>query len=167
MVRYRRWQTDNPDEIYFLTIVTKKRYNLFKPEDHYNLILNELNDIITFSNGNLNAFVLLPDHLHLLLTQGERSFSDIVKRFKRRISRQLDFKGGELWQDRFWEHKIREEIDYSNHADYIHYNPVHHGYVKSPSDWRYSSFIEYVNHGIYDKDWSSNIEIAGLSKGWE
>ena len=43
------------------------------------------------------------------------------------------------WQDRFWEHTIRDERDMKTHYDYIHYNPVKHGYVESADQWKWSS----------------------------
>ena len=49
-----------------------------------------------------------------------------------------------LWQRRFWEHTLRDAIDFSRHIDYIHYNPVKHGQVKQVKDWRYSSFHRFV-----------------------
>ena len=49
-----------------------------------------------------------------------------------------------MWQRRFWEHHIRDEKDYAAHMDYIHFNPVKHGLVKSPKDWPYSTFYQYV-----------------------
>jgi len=64
-----------------------------------------------------------------------------------------------VWQRRFWEHEIRDEQDFINHANYIHYNPVKHRLVQSPKDWQYSSFDRYVRKGIYDLDWGSNQEI--------
>jgi len=39
------------------------------------------------------------------------------------------------------------------HVDYIHYNPVKHGYAASAADWPYSSFGRYVKRGIYPADW--------------
>ncbi len=54
----------------------------------------------------------------------------------------------------FWEHAIRSDDDLINHVDYIHYNPVKHGLVKCPHDWRYSSFHRYVAEGVYPQDWA-------------
>ena len=51
---------------------------------------------------------------------------------------------GTVWQRRFWEHQIRNERDFAVHCDYIHYNPVKHGLVKSPKDWLHSTFHRYV-----------------------
>ena len=49
-----------------------------------------------------------------------------------------------MWQRRFWEHLIRDEMDLARHLDYIHYNPVKHGYVANVVDWPYSTFHRYV-----------------------
>ena len=64
-----------------------------------------------------------------------------------------------VWQRRFWEHQIRDEVDFVRHVEYIHYNPVKHGLVRSPCDWPYSSFHRYVKQGIYDSDWGSGVEM--------
>ena len=64
-----------------------------------------------------------------------------------------------IWQRRFWEHCIRDEIDFVHHVDYIHYNPVKHGLVSAPKDWEYSSFHRYVMDGIYDVEWGADREI--------
>ena len=42
----------------------------------------------------------------------------------------------------------------NRHIDYIHFNPVKHGFVKSPVDWPYTSFHEYLRQGLYQSDWS-------------
>ena len=49
-----------------------------------------------------------------------------------------------IWQSRFWEHTIRNESDFENHINYIHYNLVKHGLVASVRDWPYSSFHQYA-----------------------
>ena len=58
-----------------------------------------------------------------------------------------------VWQRRYWEHYIRDEDDLIKHIEYIFYNPVKHGYVDAPSKWKYSSFLEYVEKGLYSIDW--------------
>nr|WP_198648808.1 hypothetical protein [Cyanothece sp. BG0011] len=73
-----------------------------------------------------------------------------------------------IWQRRFWEHLIRDEQDFINHVDYIHYNPVHHGLVSRPKHWEYSSFHRYVQRGVYDVDWGrSEIPVFDVSVGME
>lgn len=67
-------------------------------------------------------------------------------------SRQKRQEGG-FWQRRFWEHLIRDDDDLQRHMDYLHWNPVKHGYVKTPLEWPYSTFHRLVAQGIYPSDW--------------
>jgi putative transposase len=60
-----------------------------------------------------------------------------------------------VWQRRFWEHLIRDEDDLRRHADYIHYNPVKHGYVSRPDAWPHSTLARFVQRGWYGPDWGS------------
>jgi putative transposase len=64
-----------------------------------------------------------------------------------------------MWQRRFWEHLIRDETDLSLHLDYIHYNPVKHGYVANVVDWPYSTFHRYVKEEAYPEDWGGTVEM--------
>ena len=118
----------------------------------------------------VDAIVILPDHLHCLWTlpQGDSQFSkrwSAVKRFftgsfvaraGREVVRSASKKRrGErgVWQRRFWEHVIRDEGDFERHVDYIHFNPVKHGYTECPHAWAYSSFRRWVSAGAYDPTW--------------
>ena len=56
---------------------------------------------------------------------------------------------------------IRDEVDYRQHMDYIHSNPVKHGYVTKPRDWQYSTFHHNVARGLYDLDWEGMPIIVG------
>jgi putative transposase len=60
-----------------------------------------------------------------------------------------------VWQRRFWEHQIQDEVDLERHVDYIHYNPIKHGYVARPADWPWSSFPSHVRLGQYCADWGA------------
>jgi putative transposase len=63
-----------------------------------------------------------------------------------------------IWQRRFWDHLIRDDLDFQRHLDYLHWNPVKHGYVKRVIDWPYSTFHRFVNQGLYPPDWGGIIE---------
>ena len=67
----------------------------------------------------------------------------------------IKHKEATLWQRRFWEHQIRDDLDYQTHMDYCHFNPVKHGLVKNVEDWTYSSFHKQVDLEHYPKDWAS------------
>jgi putative transposase len=123
----------------------------------------------------IEAIVILPDHLHCLWTlpPGDEDFSTrwrlIKSYFSHRCTesdqgfvsasrRRKQEKA--VWQRRFWEHQIRDEIDFARHVEYIHYNPVKHGLVKAPLDWAYSSFGRYVRTGYYPADWGAGRVIS-------
>jgi len=123
----------------------------------------------------IDAFVLLPDHLHCIwsLPQGDDNFSTRWRLVKSYFSRRCEsqYQGNisasrekkreqAIWQRRFWEHVIRDDKDFVNHVQYIHYNPVKHGLVRAPKDWEYSSFHRYVQAGIHDEMWGSGMEIS-------
>ncbi len=116
----------------------------------------------------ISALVLLPDHLHAIfeLPFEDEDFSariSVMKvLFSKRIaaanqsltaSRRLRRERG-IWQRRFYEHIIRDERDLQNHIDYIHINPVKHGYVARVQDWPHSSFHRYVRGGKLPVDWA-------------
>ncbi len=73
----------------------------------------------------------------------------------RTISQQKRRESG-FWQRRFREHLIRDHNDLRRHLDYIHFNPVKHGFVDRVADWPYSTFHRYVQEGMYPMEWVGN-----------
>jgi len=102
----------------------------------------------------LGAWVVLPDHFHAILNVGDGALSDIMHRFKVRYSRRYrDANGsGRVWQNRFWDHMIRDEDDFRSHIDYIHYNPMKHSLVTDPFDYEHSSIHKYAEQGYCERD---------------
>jgi putative transposase len=143
---------------WFFTVVTHGRQPLFGSDENVEILkraLDEENSVRPFS---IDAIAILPDHLHCIWTlpEGDNNFSTRWRRVKTRVSQSMG--GGtpaKIWQNRFWEHLVRDEIDFERHADYIHYNPVRHGYVSLPGDWPYSSFHDYAARGIYPPGWGA------------
>ena len=110
--------------------------------------------------------VILPDHLHAIWTlpPGDADFAKRWMLIKTAFSRALpkheninqsrkSKRERGIWQRRYWEHLIRDELDYERHVDYIHYNPVKHGYVDKAVDWPYSSIHRFIKNGIISSDW--------------
>ena len=117
----------------------------------------------------VDAIVVLPEHLHAIWTlpEGDRDFSLRWRLIKTVFSRGLPHgehrsnrrqsKGERgIWQRRYWEHLIRDEVDFSRHVDYIHINPLKHGLVKRVMDWPHSSFHRYVRADILPMDWAGD-----------
>jgi putative transposase len=116
---------------------------------------------------SLTAIVVLPDHIHCVwsLPEGDSDYSirwGLIKASFTRVTRlgRTKMAKGErgLWQRRFWEHTIRDDLDLQRHVDYIHFNPVKHGYVRQVRDWPYSSFHRYVRQRLLPLHWAATIE---------
>ena len=115
---------------------------------------------------HIDAWVVLPDHMHHLWTlpEGDADFPGrwraitiaFVKGLPAGEPRSLvmDSRGERgIWQRRYWERTIRDDRDYAAHMDYTHFNPVKHGFVAHAADWPYSSFRRCVDAGLYPVAW--------------
>jgi len=93
---------------------------------------------------------------------GGESISRILHRFKITYSRRFrEIHGpGRVWQNRFWDHVIRDQRDMNRHLDYIHYNPVHHGVVNDPFAYDLSSLRDWHKEGYYERDWGTKDQIT-------
>jgi putative transposase len=121
------------------------------------------------------AICILPEHLHAIwsLPPDDSDFSIRWNLIKSGFSRKLPAEASRssskmakrekgVWQRRYWEHAIRDDLDLTRHVDYIHFNPVRHGLVSRVTDWPYSSFHRYVSRGVLPADWGGEMrEIAG------
>jgi len=171
-MRYRRAQTKGG--AYFFTVTTFNRKKILTEPENVNLLRDAFRYVMDKHIFGIDAFVLLPDHLHCIWTlpQNDHDFSTRWRLVKSYFSRKCDEKFKQtlvksrknkkeqaVWQRRFWEHLIRDEKDMINHMEYIHYNPVKHGLVAAPKDWEYSSFHRYVRQGTYRRQWGAGHEI--------
>ena len=170
MVRYRR--NFVPGGSYFFTATLNDRRSSALV-DHAEKLRTSFKTARTERPFEIDAIVILPDHLHVIMTlpDGDSDFSGRWRRIKSSFTHQLATSGahiarnhrGEfsLWQRRFWEHTIRDDADLERCADYVHFNPVRHGYVVSPIDWPHSSLHRYVRAGLLPADWGGVGEING------
>ena len=149
-----------PNAMVFLTLATARRRPVFGNHDRVLSALITLKYVKALHPFHMKAYVVLPDHWHLLIRTRDGRFDRIVHSFKRNLSlefRKKGFCGDDIWQKRYYDHVIRDEEDLYNHMDYIHFNPVHHGHAGGPADWRFSSFSYYVKYGWYLPDWGRRI----------
>jgi len=90
----------------------------------------------------LLAWVVMPNHVHLLVEIWKTPQSELIQNWKgfsaRRINRVLG-RRGKLWQDDYWDRYIRDEAHYRKVVHYIEWNPVKAGLVKTPEQWPLSS----------------------------
>ena len=153
MKTLRRYNLKN--QYYFVTIATYKREDIILADPD---LIWQLWPLATPT-----AWVLMPDHLHLLFNIANKNISDVIHNFKIGFSRKFrdSYRPGRVWQNRFWDHIIRDQNDFTRHFDYIHYNPVKHGMVRRPFDWNYSSIHDYSD--FYSIDWGvkGNFDFTG------
>ena len=145
-----------PGATFFFTVVTARRRPLFDDAAACDLLRQAFRHVAKQHPFTVNAIVVLPDHLHCLWTlpPGDAGYPTRWRLIKTRVTQHYGA-GNALWQPRYWEHLIRDETDYRQHVEYIHYNPVKHGYVTHPSEWPYSSFRRYVKEGLVPAEWGN------------
>ena len=113
---------------FFITTNTWGRRSLFQTERMASLLIDVLVDNRKRGRFLLHEFVIMPDHIHVLLTPAfeiplERAVQFIKGGFSFRAKRELGF-AGEIWQGSFTDHRIRDATDYEAHRHYIYDNPV-------------------------------------------
>ena len=172
MVGYRRFRRAGGS--YFFTLTLRNRRSRLLT-DHVNTLRRAFQITQAERPFTIDAIVVLPEHLHAIWTlpkddddfpgRWRRIKSEFVQGLRKGGLRLHSNRRGEysVWQRRYWEHYLRDQDDFIRHCDYIHYNPVKHGYVSKAIDWAWSSFHRYVAAGKYPADWGSldpNIEGA-------
>lgn len=156
-----------PGGTFFFTVNLAERYENSLLIDKIHLLRRAFEKVQLSYPFTIDAIVVLPEHLHCIwrLPKGDDRFDMRWQLIKSAFSKSLIAdenvsasrirrRERGVWQRRYWEHAIRNEEDWQNHVDYIHYNPVKHGYVTRAVDWTHSSFHRYMDKGIYTKDWA-------------
>ncbi|MBF0286858.1 MAG: transposase [SAR324 cluster bacterium] len=172
MTNYRRWRQEGGT--YFFTVVTHHRRNILTQEQSRLLLREAIQEIQRTRPFQIDAWVLLPEHLHCVWTlpEGDNDFStrwSLIKGYFSKNAKELFYDKDSLslsqlkknefgiWQRRFWEHLIRDEADFNRHVDYIHFNPMKHGLVTNARDWPYSTIHRYIEEGMYPGNWGEGL----------
>ncbi|MCK4856490.1 MAG: transposase [candidate division Zixibacteria bacterium] len=139
---------------FFLTVVTYRREKL--------LLRSTSLFFDCWTKAKPVALVVLPDHFHVIVRSRDVAISNIMHDFKIRYSKRFRdlYRDGRVWQNRFWDHVIRDQRDMNKHVDYIHYNPVRHGIVDDPFDYEHSSLQRWFEEGYYPRNWGVQKEIS-------
>jgi putative transposase len=160
MPDYRRAHV--PGGTYFFTINTYRRQTFLTDVDVRSALREAIGTLRLTHPFVIEAWVLLPDHMHALWTlpPGDEDFSYRWRVIKRMVTQRCQTRlnrpewmnarrrkrnQSTLWQHRFWEHLIRDEADFNRHIDYIHWNPVKHGYVAQVGNGRIRASIGMSN----------------------
>jgi putative transposase len=141
-VRPIREHASNNGQTYMVTSATWERRSLFRNERWARLFI----DILYHYRESaylLHEFVIMPDHLHILLTPKtslEKAVQFIKGGFSYRAKKELG-SNIEVWQKGFSDHRIRDAGDYLRHVDYIRQNPVRKKLCERVEDYPYSSAL--------------------------
>ena len=146
----------------FITAICYKRIPYLKTDEQKELLLSIMREVKESMSFSMKAYVILDDHFHWIMTPCSYNFSKIMQSIKLRFVHRFKKSAAEennliLWQRRFWDHVIRDNEDLRIHMDYIHYNPIKHGYVHNLADYRWSSFNDHVILGNYSADWGTTV----------
>jgi putative transposase len=116
---------------------------LFVVENYVRIFLQTVYRHRREGRYQLHAFVVMPEHVHLLLTPAvDVTIERAIQLIKGVYSHELGGiigRGSEIWQRGFTDHRIRNKMDFIHHQNYIHQNPVERRIVTSPSGYRYCS----------------------------
>jgi putative transposase len=135
------------ERIFFVTANIARGQTPFTPNERY-IVLETLAAQRTSGALLLYGYVVMPDHLHLLLRPNSSGLMETLRDFKRISALRIALAGkrtGPLWQARYFDHILRRARNFSEKLDYIHRNPVEAGLVAAPADWHWSSVLAYVD----------------------
>jgi len=137
----------SPDEIlssartFFATTKTSLGRPLLQSERNATLFIDVLRSYVAAQKFQVHDFVVMPDHVHLLLTVGhdmsiERAMQFIKGGFSYRLKKEFEYRG-EVWQRGFSEVRVKDTQSFLQHREYIAENPVKAGLADSPEKFPY------------------------------
>ena len=133
----------SPPGTYFVTFSTWHRQRLFAVESYVRLFLQTLYRYRREGRFQLHAFVVMPEHVHLLLTPAnDVTLEHAIQLIKGGYSHALGEIIGrkrKVWERGFTDHRIRDDRDFESHRGYIHRNPVERKLVHDAVEHRYCS----------------------------
>ena len=148
MSRLKRY--DLPNQCYLVTTVTRDRRPYFADARLATMLVDNLRFYRERMGFLLHGYVIMPDHVHLLVTPVACTVSEIMRNFKSFTSKQIREtlrQSGPIWQRRFYDRVIRDEQQFLAALDYIHLNPVRSGLVSSPENYEFSSCRAFAECG--------------------
>jgi REP element-mobilizing transposase RayT len=168
--------------VYHITTVVHDRLPIFTRPSFIIPLLDSLNFYRHKRQFKMLGYVIMPDHIHLLIwPQGTSRVAEIMRDFKKftavRIIRQAEVEdradwlaafqqagsqtgrsSNKVWQDSYWDTNIYTEKFLRQKLNYIHLNPVRAGLVEGPAEYPYSSYRNYMN---------GDESLIEIDRGWE
>jgi len=116
---------------------------VFQVHDVAEILIRKLLEYRSKGSYLLHEFVVMPDHLHLLLTPTASATLEkamqLIKGGSSHEIHRIRESNSQIWQSGFHESRVTDWNDYKNKVDYIYFNPVVAKLVDRPQDWPYGS----------------------------
>ena len=119
----------------------------------------------------LYAYVVMPEHVHLLLSEPKAAvLAEALHFLKLSFTKRLGA-AGSFWQKRYYDRNVRDHREFVVKIGYIHRNPVKRGLVRSPEEWKWSSYRHYAlrEMGVVEieSEWTARDRERDLTGGAE
>lgn len=130
---------------HFVTFCCYHRRPLLTTNAHRQIFENALERVRRNFRLSVYGYVVMPEHVHLLLSEPERdTLADALKSLKQGVARRLIGNADHFWQKRYYDFNIRNREEFVEKLHYIHWNPVRKGLCECPEDWPWSSFLHHA-----------------------
>jgi putative transposase len=131
---------------FFVTTKTSMGRALLQSDRNATLFIDVLRSYVAAKKFKVHDFVVMPDHVHLLMTvKGDMSIEKAVQfikgGFSYRLKKETGYTG-EVWQKGFSEVRVNDKDSFAEHREYIAQNPVKRGLVSEPGEYPYC--FEYL-----------------------
>jgi putative transposase len=132
--------------LHFITFSCHNRERLLGTPDARDVFERTLEQVRGWYDFYVCGYVVMPEHVHLLISEPERSrLSTVLKMLKQNVARELRLsEGNPFWQESYYDFNVWSEGKRVEKIRYIHRNPVRRGLVERPEDWKWSSFLHYA-----------------------
>jgi len=166
--RLKRYQREG--DIHFLTFSCYRRRPFLRNRRSCALFLEVLETLRQQHSFLLFGYVLMPEHVHLLLTEPKlQRLGDTLRVLKGQTSRLLKGSRPQFWQTRYYDFNVFTQDRFVDKLRYIHRNPVARGLVKTPEDYPWSSFRDWATggHGLVEVEsrWTWDERERSRSRG--
>ena len=133
---------------HFLTFCCYQRRLLFTTDASRRVFENALERVRRSFRLRIYAYVVMPEHIHLLVSEPERdTLADALRSLKQGVARRLIGDADHFWQKRYYDFNVRNHAQFVEKLRYIHCNPVKRGLCDRPEDWRWRSFLHHATGG--------------------
>jgi REP element-mobilizing transposase RayT len=143
----RKGRYSQPGLYYFLTASVAGRRQVFTNRNHAMIVLEAIRWLRTADRFNVDAAVVMPDHLHLVGQLGESTLAKVMHTLKSYSAQRLAAVGVEspVWQKGYHDHGLRDDEDYRVRVQYVLQNPLRAGLVRRVEDYPYVILPDWWN----------------------